>query len=121
MISDKDKLPREILAQYPTDESVDPVESIVALLTGAGHPHPRRWLEDLQLHPHAVDPSIEQGARRFLVNRYWRTIVGMVENEDTTNARYCLMDSGAMFTWLLLFSDMMVPIIVKHDLPNLTW
>jgi hypothetical protein len=104
--------------KYPTEEAIDPVQAITELLIEAGHSEPSKWT--IGLDPVASDPSTPQMAKRFLVNRYWRPVLGMVD-EDTTVARYCIMDEGPMYTWLLLFKESVVPVIVKHQLPNLSW
>ena len=113
------QIPDRLVDRYPTEESIDPVNAITELLVEAGHPEPRKWL--IGLHPDATNEATPQHVRRFLVNRHWRPIVGMVEGEDTTMARYCMMDEGPMYTWLLLFKESVVPLIVKHQLPNLNW
>lgn len=118
-MSDEQKKSAKLLRdKYPTDEVIDPVQAVTELLTEAGHPEPTKWLNGLDFR--ATDTSYDQNTRRFLVNRHWRPILGMV-NEDTTNARYCLMDEGPMYTWLLLFKESVLPVIIKHQLPNLTW
>jgi hypothetical protein len=119
IMSDEQKSTTQlIMDKYPTEESIDPVQAIIELLTEAGHPEPTKWLNGLD--PRASDHTHDQKARRFLVNRHWRPIIGMV-NEDTTIARYCIMDEGPMYTWLLLFKESVLPIIIKHNLPNLSW
>lgn len=111
-------IPQYILDAYPTEESIDPVSAVTALLTEAGHPEPNKWIAGLD--DRASNQMFDQNSRRFLVNRYWRPILGMVE-EDTTIARYCIMDEGSMYIWLLLFKESVIPVIVKHQLPNLNW
>lgn len=118
-MSDEHQSARQfIMDKYPTEESIDPVQAIIELLTEGGHPEPSKWT--LGLDARALDPTHDQKSRRFLVNRHWRPIIGMVE-EDTSVARYCMMDEGPMYTWLLLFKESVVPVILKHNLPNLSW
>ncbi len=118
-VENHQEIPKRIVDQFPSEASIDPVEAIVTLLTDAGHPEPRKWLSGLD--PVALLPDANQQVKRFLVNRYWRPVLGMVAGEDTSVARYCMMDDGPMYTWLLLFSESVVPVIVKHQLPNLDW
>lgn len=118
MTTEKFTIPRAFFDRYPNDDAIDPVEAICDVLHTAGHPNPRKWTE--KLDPQVTDHTVDRDLRRMLVNQYWRVTVGMLE-EDTTNARYCLMDKGPYFTWLMLFGDMMVPYIVKYQLPNLDW
>ena len=107
-----------LMSKYPNEDMIDPVSCITELLIEAGHPEPTKWVT--QLDPRSMSPDFTQTVKRFLVNRYWRPVLGMVE-EDTSVARYCLMDEGPMYTWLLLFKETVIPVIVKHNLPNLTW
>lgn len=112
------EIPKLLIDRYPTEESIDPVNAITALLAEAGHPEPQRWLQGLDAA--ALDANTPQDYRRFLVNRHWRPILGMA-TEDSSVARYCLMDTGPMYTWLLLFKESVVPFAVKHNLPQNLW
>ena len=113
------EIPKRLIDQYPDEESIDPVTAVTQVLADAGHPEPQKWLAGLD--PQASDPATPQDYRRFLVNRHWRPILGMVEGDDSSIPRYCLMDTGPMYTWLLLFKESVAPFAVKHNLPNITW
>ncbi len=106
---------KTLLKQFPDPEQIDPVLAVTFLLAQAGHLNPNAWQKDL--HPDAFDPNLEPAKKRFLVNRVWRLTLGMLE-EDTINARYCLVDQGSIFDWLSLFKQMVVPIAIKHQLPH---
>jgi hypothetical protein len=97
-------------------ENIDPVESICDLLTTYGHPNPRGWLVNIEAD--ATNPNVEPDIRRFLVNRQWRQILGVVQEEDTTRARYCLVDRGPLNVWLVLFKQSVMPVAIRYQLPN---
>lgn len=94
---------------------IDPVEDVCQLLANAGHPNPLAWLDNI--HPDALNKEIDPDVRRFLVNRQWHQILGLVD-EDTTKARYCLVDKGPLNVWLVLFKQTVVPLAVRLQLPN---
>lgn len=107
-----------IATLFPSDDAIDPVAAVTTLLERAGHPNPVAWQDGLA--PEAFDQDLTKEVRRFHVNRQWRTLLGMLE-EDTTNARFCLVDQGGLYGWLVLFNTEIVPLAVKYKLPNLTW
>jgi hypothetical protein len=113
------RIPNYLINQYPDEASIDPVNAITKLLVEAGHPQPHKWL--VGLDPQAVDPNLSQHERRLLVNKHWRPILGMVDDDDSSIPRYCLMDTGPMYTWLLLFKESVLPFVIKHNLPNINW
>lgn len=119
MSAENKAIPQLLLNRYPDESLIDPVSAVTELLTEAGHPNPTKWLQGLD--GRATSPDYDQLAKRFLVNRYWRPVLGTIDTEDSSVARYCIMDDGPMYTWLLLFKESVVPLIVKHDLPNLEW
>lgn len=107
-----------LAVRYPTEESIDPVDAITELLREAGHPNPTGW--EKGLHPNALDKTRDPNERRYLVNRQWFTLLGMLE-QDTTGERYCLVNNGTMYGWLVLIKTKIVPLAVQHNLPNLSW
>ena len=95
-------------------EPINLVSVITTMLFNAGHPNTTAWQQTL--HPDAfttTDPKIQ----RFLINRCWRPLIGVVQGEDTLNIRYCLVDQGEISDWLRLFETGVLPCIIKHSLP----
>ena len=56
--------------------------------------------------------------QRFLLNRYWNLQL-MSSRKVSINERYCLIPNGSIDDWLRLFSDKILPFIVKNELPAL--
>jgi len=95
-------------------EPTNLVHALTTLLTAAGHPRPDDWTrglhEDANLTP---DTSIQ----RFLINRNLRLILGECKTENTIDVRYCLVDSGDIKEWVRLMETMIVPCLVRNNLP----
>lgn len=97
-----------------TDDMIDPAAAIVTILQASGHTNPTAWLAGID--PDALDENVDKLRRRFLVNRQWRLIIGAFP-EDTAAARYCLQDDCTLTTWLTLFEESVLPVIMKHNQP----
>lgn len=96
--------------RQPTD--IDLVEQITQLLVSAGHPHPTAWQQRPQIQEaKPAHPKLQ----RFLINRYWRTVLGLCA-ENTTRERYCLIDTGSDEEYLKIFKEAVAPSIVKYNL-----
>ena len=94
---------------------IDPSDAVDAALVQLGHPRPTDWHQGVE--PDALNKAVDIDYRRFLINRYWRTKLGVVPNVDTRAARYCLVDEGPLATWIQLFTESAAPLIVQHGLP----
>lgn len=93
-------------------EQADPATVVTELLTAAGHPNPSAWLQYLPAD-YAAAPSV--GHKVFLVNRAWRLILGSVP--DTSDVRYCLVETDRVADWQRSFEQGVIPCAVKHNLP----
>lgn len=92
----------------------DLVLAVTELLAKHNHPHPLVWTQGL--HPDAFNqPDVT--VQRFLINRRWRMILGLVTQENTMDIRYCLVDSGEISDWLRLFETKVLPCAIKYSLP----
>lgn len=97
----------------------DPIALVTQLLAEEGHPSPSAWLA--YVSPEANDPNLPNNVKRAYVNRAWRTIFGRYQMDsgiNTEHPRYCLVDSGELNVWLVLFYQSVVPAIVEHKLPT---
>lgn len=101
--------------QAVDESTVDLIEEISALMQNQGHPEPRRWIQ--KLDQRALDTTIELRVRRILINRFWRTELGMLE-VDTTNERFALSDNGPVGNWLCSVAATVIPIAVQLNLPR---
>jgi hypothetical protein len=97
------------------DEEIDPVEAVTELLRDAGHPNPTAWQRGLPAA--AFDKEFDFNYRRTFVNRKLIEVMGMAD-ENTMDARLCLVDTGLLSVWLLLIKQSVVPIMVRLNLPN---
>jgi hypothetical protein len=100
------------------DEEIDPVAMITDMFVRNGHPDPHRWVG--LASPDILNQELPLQKRRELINRYWRTAIGILEC-DTSVARFCLMDEGPVQTWLVVFQESVMPVIVQHNLPKADW
>lgn len=90
------------------------VQVISELLEKHGHPAPREW--EAYVHQDAFI-SLDLGIQRFLINRYWRDIIGLFP-ENTLQVRQCLIDSGSFDDWLRLFETGVIPCVIRNIQPN---
>lgn len=90
------------------------IELISELLLKHGHPSPRDW--ERFVHPDAFISS-DVGIQRFLINRYWREILGLMQ-EDTLQERQCLIDQGPIDDWLRLFEQGVIPCVMRNIQPK---
>jgi hypothetical protein len=105
----------EVFVSEPRKSQLD---SITAILERAGHPCPQSWLPTLS--PDVMASENDPQYQRFLINRYWRAVLGNFEVStgiDTKQARFCLLDSGTEAQWLNLFETGVVPCIINNNLP----
>lgn len=100
----------------PTAPRSDLPEMVTNALASAGHPNPSAWQERL---PAAYDAAPDVGHQIFLINRAWRLMLGELQNResDTSDARYCLVDTPMVNDWMRAFTQGVVPCAVKHNLP----
>lgn len=91
---------------------IDLVSEITQILINVNHPNPNNWISD---------PIIQEAIpahpklQRFLINRYWRTRLGLCL-ENTTRERYCLVDTGDDMVYLNIFEEAVVPSILRLNL-----
>lgn len=90
------------------------IDYITTRLGECGHPNPSGWQNGL--HPDAFMPP-DFSTQRFLVNRQLRQLIGMVP-DNTTQIRFCLVESGSCEDWLRLFEQMVLPCMMKHSIPQ---
>lgn len=89
---------------------------VTNLLQEAGHPQPDDWKAGL--HPDAM-VTTDQQIQQFLINRQLRLVLGAAP-EDTTNARYCLLETSAGTTeqWAQQIKAGVVPCMVRLAQPK---
>lgn len=105
-------------SDFLSEARISQVESITAILARAGHPCPQSWLPGLS--PDVMAAEGDPQYQRFLINRYWRAVLGNFEvatGIDTKSARFCLPDAGTQAQWLNLFETGVVPCIIANNLP----
>ena len=87
------------------------------VLASAGHKRPTAWLKEVT--PDVVKAELTHNEQRFLINRYWRNVLGehgVAANVSTQHERYDLVDQGEIVIWLGLFTENVAPFIVQNDL-----
>ena len=55
--------------------------------------------------------------QKVYLNRYWLTQLLTVKSENTIDVRFCLIDGGTPNDWLRLFKNMIIPCIIRNELP----
>ena len=88
---------------------------LIDLLRRAGHPRPDAWTQGLRSE--AFDKGYDPRLRRTLVNRQLHQVLGLAD-ENTTDARYCLVEEGPLKVWLVILRQSVVPVMVRLNLPN---
>lgn len=113
-------LPNNVESKNSSDfiEKINLVYVITNMIAKAGHPDPTAWQQTL--HPDAFITT-DQSVQRFLINRCWRPLIGIVQGEDTLNIRYCLVEQGEIHDYIRLFETGVLPCIIKHSLPIKTF
>ncbi len=56
--------------------------------------------------------------QRFILNKYWTLQILNIDNVDSIDVRYCLVNDGDIDKWIDLFNKKVVPFIIEHDLPH---
>lgn len=108
---------KALIGRYPSINDIDPVDAITAEFVNAGIPNASNWL--VGINPDALNKNLEWNLRRFLVNRQLRQILGVIP-EDTSNARFCLVDKGSPYVWLYLIIDTVVPVLQRNGIIPIT-
>lgn len=85
-------------------------------LAEAGHPTPNRWVESLVERYPEIHGATQERAR-LLINRYWNVTLASVYEANVGNERLCLIDDGALATWMQLFNQNVAPTIARLNLP----
>jgi hypothetical protein len=107
-------LTNNVFSESRKKGDIDLVHEITQLLSIAGHPSPELW---------ALNPTINEAKtaspklQQFLINRYWRVQLGRCI-ESTTSLRYCLDDDAPVDTYLNIFMKVLVPAILRNNLPK---
>jgi hypothetical protein len=110
--------PHNVTETNAAGNELDPhdlVGAVSQLLAHNGHPNPTAWQGGL--HPDALNHP-EPGVRRFQINRHLRLILAQVTEENTMDIRFCLVDNGGFDDWLRLLGEMVIPCMVKYQLPR---
>ena len=90
---------------------IDLVNEITFILISVNHPEPTNWTKDpIIIEAMNAAPKLQ----RFLINRYWRTQLGLC-TQSTTRERFCLVDTGSYEEYLTIFKDAVAPSIVKYS------
>lgn len=103
-------------AAAPTAE-INLVAYVTQRLSETGHPNPTGWEQGL--HPDAFSPP-DFGVQRFLVNRQLRQLVGAVPS-NTTQIRFCLVETGTADDWCRLFESMVLPCMIRFTIPQASY
>ena len=68
---------------------------------------------ELIISTKGMDPD----SQRMYQNRYWNLqLLGLEEN--TIDVRFCLITNGTTDDWFRLFKQMVIPCIVRNNLPR---
>ena len=107
-----DQLISNVFLAPRVPEDLDLIQCVTQILMELGHPTPGSW----ESNPVLADAmNANPKLQRFLINRHWRTVLGM-SSENTTRERYCLLDTGEDTEYLQIFRDAVGPTIVKLGL-----
>jgi len=96
------------------ETNTDLIKMVNDVLIKLGHQRPTDWM--CHLHPDGLNTT-DNKLLRFLINRAFRIILGSVSDENTMDARYCLVDTGEIKDWIRLFETGVAPTIVRLSLP----
>lgn len=77
----------------------------------------RRW-ESTYMAQRPNDAALTQREQVAAINHFWRVQLGGLP-VSTVEERECLVNDDALTEWLENFSEILVPTIIKHDLPRL--
>lgn len=107
----------DIVEKVPLPQSIDLVEKIRILLTGAGLIKEANLI--FMLDP-LVQASIGQHAyvQRPNLNKYFLYQLSQFGSESIEE-RYCLIDDGTPEEWLRLFEGKILPFLITKRLPVL--
>lgn len=92
----------------------DLLDLVTAALRDAGHTNPGAWVPRLPMG-YTTAPTV--GHQIFLINRCWRVLIAEVHDVDSSDVRYCLVDTPNVDDWLRVFTGGVVPWVTKHNLP----
>ena len=95
-------------------EMKDPIALVTNCLRSKGHPRPTDWQQGL--HPDAMLDNQAVTLKIFLVNRYWRAIIGDLPI-NTIQVRYALVETAIVEDWWMAFEDHVIPCIIENSLP----
>lgn len=107
----------EVVQSAPVAETADLVEYVSTRLSECGHPNPQGW--ENGLHRDAYSPP-DLGTQRFLVNRQLRQLLGAVP-KNTTQIRFCLVETGTGEDWKRLFESMVLPCMIQYTIPQASY
>lgn len=69
-----------------------------------------RWIIDAQ--------GIDMRGQRFLLNRYWGTVLMSIAPISSIDERMCLVHDGQGDDWIRLFKTKVLPFCMEYDLPR---
>lgn len=109
----------KIKATYnePREEGdVDLVEEVRKILLSAGKEI------DIDLydnHEYVLEAKTKRPlVQRFILNKYWTLQILNIQNVDSIDVRFCLVNKGDVDKWLELFKTKVLTFIIAHDLPH---
>ena len=110
----------ELIDSYFADKPADDVDlvfEIRKLLVDAG------ISEDLIKAAYDNNKHVAEAAgklsevQRTLLNRYWQIQLRSA-SELSTDVRYYLIPNGIVYDWLRMFSDHILPFVLRNSLPT---
>jgi len=57
-------------------------------------------------------------AQRHLLNRFFRSQMLAIRDQNSINERTCLIDTGEFSDWSRLFEESVIPFMLKNNLPR---
>lgn len=97
-----------------TNDDIDLIQVVRNLLVNAG-------ISTIQCYDnskHIMEAkSKKPEIQRFLLNQYWNLQL-LSTSANSINERFSLVPNGTIESWLKLFTQVVLPFIVKHDLPK---
>jgi hypothetical protein len=81
-----------------------------------------RGVEEVYLKSSAIEAARAEPLekQRAALNTFWMQQLQSCQvrtGENTMDARFCLVDSGAPEIWLKLFKSEVLPVAIRHKLP----
>ncbi len=110
---------KDIKAKYsePREEGdIDLVEEVRNILLSVGKEI------DIDLydnHHYVIEAKNKRPeVQRFILNKYWTLQILNIDDVDSIDVRFCLVNKGTIDKWLELFKTKVLTFIIAHDLPH---